>query len=390
VLVLHEGTVGPYHAVRLRADNSDSLLKWLVLPENGYTIPADIKPVIEAYQAESFDFIALKLAPNKDTRQMTPVRVITPGASPTLPLRMVAAGTGDFVAITLYIIAEGRYEASGFNNKVTVDFSQMTWDWHNTFDTSQGESNYAALRLKALAAGDGRNWLTSFAAQHGFTQTYKDALGTQLSFTVTSSSTSKGGGFGGGPSFTNLTDLYFAQASANAGMLDVCSTTSPVSAKLTDKLQVVDDLCPPTDADAGVSASADGGTSSCSSVVPTDKLAASSLVCSDFSDVAAALIGMHPKDVWITRLEANLPHAALAADLKIAPATDQKEVSSAHRAIQHINPPCDLLQNHSDIEITANNTSPSSSMQQAGVGAFTAMGLLVARRAARRRSRRKR
>jgi hypothetical protein len=41
---------------------------------------------------QSFDFIALRLRPQCSQRAMKPVRIITPGADPTLPLRMVAAG----------------------------------------------------------------------------------------------------------------------------------------------------------------------------------------------------------------------------------------------------------------------------------------------------------
>jgi hypothetical protein len=299
---------------------------------------------------------------------------------------MVSAGTGDHVAITLYVIAEGRYEASGFNNNVNVDFSGMTWDWHNNIDTSQGESNYPSLRVQALAAGDGRNWLTSFAAHPGFTRNYFDVLGTKIQFSVSNGKTMSPsfGGSAPGTPFDNLTDLYFAQASANKGMLDVCSA-SKISGKLTDKLEVVDDICGPVEADAGVG-SGDAGQAPCPSA-PIGTLGASSLVCGNFKDVAAALIGMHPSDVWVTRLEANLPHAALAADLKLTPAKDQTEVSSAHRATGHVNPPCDLLENHS-VEITASKSSPGSNSQQAGVSAFTAVGLLVARRAARRRARR--
>src|SRR5258708_1369999 len=55
VIVVHEGTVGPYKFVQLRAANSDSLLQWL--PDNHYVIPDDIKPVIMAYQNEMFDFV---------------------------------------------------------------------------------------------------------------------------------------------------------------------------------------------------------------------------------------------------------------------------------------------------------------------------------------------
>ena len=79
VTILQQGSVGPYEEVRLRSTSSGALLAWL--STNKYNIPADIKPVIEAYQA-SFDFFALRLQPQAMVQQMTPVRIITPGASP--------------------------------------------------------------------------------------------------------------------------------------------------------------------------------------------------------------------------------------------------------------------------------------------------------------------
>jgi len=50
---------------------------------------------------------------------------------------------------------------------------------------------------------------------------------------------------------------------------------------------------------------------------PAGQLAAHDFECGGFSDIASAMIGMHPSDVWVTRLEANLPHAALSADLAL-------------------------------------------------------------------------
>src|SRR5205823_2330913 len=110
---LHEGTVGPYETVTLATNTPGALNTWLVA--HGYNIDNDIQPVIDAYVAEDFDFIALRLLPGKGIRTMKPVRVVTPGAGMTLPLRMVAAGTGSSVAITLYTITEGRLEAEQYS-----------------------------------------------------------------------------------------------------------------------------------------------------------------------------------------------------------------------------------------------------------------------------------
>jgi hypothetical protein len=382
VMIVHQRSVGPYMYVQLRASDAKSLLQWL--PDNGYAIPADIKPVIEAYQNEGFDFVALRLHPDMGTHQMTPVRIVTQGTSPVLPLRLAAAGAGDHLSISLYVIAEGRYEAAGFNNKVNVDYSQLTFDWRGTFDTTQGETNYPTLLQQALAAGDGKNWLTSFAAHPGLTRTYKDATGAPITFVTDSTSPSKGGGVSGigipGTTFSSFAQVYFRSVPSTSPLFD-SGLPSSVAGGLNDSRLVVDDLCPTSNqtGDAGTS-----GNASCQVTVDdATQQRASALVSNGLTDIAAAMIGMHPSDVWITRLDANLPRAALAADLKIALAADQTEVTDAHLATQHANPPCDLLQNH-DVEIVSNHEDPRARKQQAGVGAMTALGLLIARRASRR------
>lgn len=106
--VLKRETVGPYDTVQLRSTDPNALTAWLT--DNGFTIPDATKPVIAAYVTEHFDFLALKLVPGKGVGAMRPVRVTTQGANPVLPLRMVAAGTGATVGITLWVLGEGRYD----------------------------------------------------------------------------------------------------------------------------------------------------------------------------------------------------------------------------------------------------------------------------------------
>jgi hypothetical protein len=370
VIVTHEGSVGPYDFVQVEG-GGQALSDWL--PKNGYAVPPDMEPVLAAYAQEGFGFIALKLQPGQQTKQMTPVRVVTEGGLGTLPLRMVAAGTGPFVGITLYVIAEGRYEIDGFE-QTNVDTSRLTYDW------STSTSNYADMRQQALAAQGGKVWLTSYAQLKGFTKTYQDALGQPIAF-----SPDRGGGAAGafpgpsGPTFPNLTDLYFAQAAADDNIADACSS-SAYSSKLATTDVVYDDckgFIPAADAGAP---RFDAGTSqpSCGPA-PSGTIAASSLMCGGYSDIAAAMIGMHPDTVWLTRLEANLPRESLAADLKIKPSDPQEPVSNIFRAAVHVNPPCDLLENHPEVTTLRQRT------RQAGIGVLSGLVLFFARRRRPRR-----
>jgi MYXO-CTERM domain-containing protein len=149
VTVLSTAVVGPYETAQLQSTDPTALEDWLT--SHGYDIPADIEPVIAAYVAQSFDFLAMKLVPGAGVQSMRPVRVTTQGATIALPLRMVAAGTGATVGITLWMLGDGRYEPSNFSY-FHIDDADITWDW-----TTQS-SNYTTLRQQHETALNGAGW----------------------------------------------------------------------------------------------------------------------------------------------------------------------------------------------------------------------------------------
>ncbi len=151
VTVTKREVVGPYETVQLKATDPAGLRNWLT--QNGYSIPSDVSAVIDQYVIEKFDFLALKLVPGKDVQDMRPVRVTTSGATAVLPLRMVAAGTGPIVGITLWVVGEGRYQPQNFPS-FYIPTSDLVWDW------TQQKSNYTELRAQKTTEGGGRGWET--------------------------------------------------------------------------------------------------------------------------------------------------------------------------------------------------------------------------------------
>jgi hypothetical protein len=147
--VIKQETVGPYDTVQLHSTDPNALTTWLTT--NGYAIPDDIKPVINAYVAEHFDFLALRLTPGQGVQAMRPVRISTTGASSVLPLRMVAAGTGATVGITLWVVGEGRYEPQNFQSFI-IKSDELVWDW------TAGVSNYKEIRATKASALGGTGW----------------------------------------------------------------------------------------------------------------------------------------------------------------------------------------------------------------------------------------
>jgi MYXO-CTERM domain-containing protein len=149
VTVTAQATVGPYETVQLKSTDPRALNDWL--SRNGFNVPPDVAPIIDSYVREGFDFLAMKLVPGAGIQAMRPVRVTTQGASLALPLRMVAAGTGPTVGITLWVIGEGGYEPQNFPF-FKIDSKDLVWDW------ATSSSNYKELREQNTKANNGRGW----------------------------------------------------------------------------------------------------------------------------------------------------------------------------------------------------------------------------------------
>jgi MYXO-CTERM domain-containing protein len=139
VNVINQSTVGPYDTVQLQSSDPNALDAWL--GANGYSIPMDVQPIIAEYVKEGFDFLALRLAPGQGVAAMRPVSVTSTGAGLSLPLRMVAAGTGATVGITLWVIGDGRYEPQNFQS-FEIFGGQLTWDF------AASNSDYTTVRAQ--------------------------------------------------------------------------------------------------------------------------------------------------------------------------------------------------------------------------------------------------
>jgi hypothetical protein len=172
VTVISQQVVGPYDTVQLQSTNPTALSDWLTA--NGFAIPSDIQPIIAAYVQEGFDFLALKLQPGQGVQAMRPVRVTTSGASLSLPLRMVAAGTGATVGVTLWVVGQGRYEAANFPN-FTIAGSDLTWDW------SLQSSNYTTIQQEKEAAAGFATWQTESSLDISPYQIENPVLGDEAS-----------------------------------------------------------------------------------------------------------------------------------------------------------------------------------------------------------------
>jgi hypothetical protein len=296
VTVVHEGSVGPYQTATLKSTDPGAIGRWLT--ENGYRIPADIQPLLDDYTAQGRDFIALRLKPDAGIRAMRPVRVIMPGTITTFPMRMLAAGAGDTVALKVFVITEGRVQVDGFPG-AEISAQDLTWD----FDAHA--SNYEAVRKAKLSGEGGTTWLTSYATQDPF-------------FAPTAEPSYDGGDRGQNEGL--IAGAYLTQAVKNGEGSSACAGQS-----LSGTAGKVVDVCPP-----------EGGQCGTAGVNEVDSRR---FACEDLEDLSAALIGLHPADVWLTRFEAELPREALTRDLSLVPAAKQERAPNLITAANNVNAP---------------------------------------------------
>ncbi len=340
VQVVSESVVGPYDAVTVRSSQGEALGDWL--RANGYAVPESIQPTIDAFTNGGFDFNALKLRPGEGVQAMQPVRVVTPGADPYLPLRMVAAGVGANVGIELFILSEGRYHLQNFQD-ATIDFSKLVWDPYNNV------SNYETLASAAMAANGGASWLTESSAPADLNTNYFGSYGNYGStnpplagaYTYTCNplmlpppaNCGASQGDDGGDEASAVANDADTEAGDDGSSSSASDSATPATDAATDSATSATDAA--VDSGSAVPEAstpaplADGG-SCASTTVPCD-------------DLQLAMTGITTGDLWVTRLRAFLPASALAADIVLEASPSQAQVSSFHETSTYSDPsynPC--------------------------------------------------
>jgi hypothetical protein len=266
VMVLAQQVVGPYDTVQLSTNDptGSSLTTWLTA--NSFDVPTSVAPIIAMYASEGFNFLAMRLAPGQGVEEMRPVSVTTTGAGLSLPLRMVAAGTGATVGITLWVVSSGRYQPMNFPTFTINAATDLTWDWSG----QPPESNYTTVQAQKEAALGNAAWQIE--------------------------------------SSLNVSPFQIE----NTVLAGQAETDYPVPA-----------------IDAGAD---DAGPSGLSN--PT--LAPEQVRQQDLS---TCFPGGNATEVRITRMRADLSHAALANDLVLEAATDQSVMSNLYLVTKSVNAP---------------------------------------------------
>ena len=217
---------------------------------------------------------------------MRPVRVSSPGASFSMPLRMAAIGTGVTVGITIWVVSDGRYQPQNFPF-FHIEDSALVWDW------STSSSNYTTLRAQNEALLKGRGWEIESSI----------SLNEQL---ITNVITSGGQYYGGG----------------GVGSYPVSDPS--------------EDYLPVGGSDDGGVGGADAGDNGGATMT------ADQVRTQDVGDLFAGMMG---PNVRVTRIRSDISHAAMTTDFVIEASPDQTEMSNVHNLTNGVNYQCPIYNN---------------------------------------------
>jgi len=386
VTVTSQKQVGPYETVQLHSTDGSALTDWLAAHK--YVLSKADAPVIAAYVADHFDFLALRLAPGEGVHAMQPVRVTSKGASISLPLHMVAVGTGATTGITIWVVADGRWEPQNFPT-FTISDSDIAWDW------ASQSSNYETVRLAKEATFKGRGWqiessldLSKYTIEQDLSSSIEGDLngvggyapGGDAGEAGDSQASDAGGGDASDAGSGDASDA--GSGDAVGGDADDASTGNEGSGEADDAGadDAGSDGAVPNRTDAGVQGDVDSGDFELDSGVYGLDLAAR-------QDLAVLFAGIAGSNVRITRMRSDVAHSALSEDMVLKASTDPNELTNQHIAGQQIGQPlCTVYDSNcaptGEVPRDQANSDASGSCNatrsQSGARTTLALGLAIA------------
>ncbi|HMV67097.1 MAG TPA: DUF2330 domain-containing protein, partial [Myxococcota bacterium] len=153
VTVIEQAQVGPYDQVTLQASDEAVLLEWL--NDNGYIIPETVGQALAPYVAAGQYFVALKLSNDRDSGDITPIRMRYAGDAASIPLVLTSIAATPDMRLQPFILSTERRAVP--SNYLHVRINEAAIDW-----LSYG-SNYDAVVTKAADEAGGQAFATDYA-----------------------------------------------------------------------------------------------------------------------------------------------------------------------------------------------------------------------------------
>ena len=157
--------VGPYDAAVLRSTNPQDakpVIDWL--NENGYFVTSEGARLLADYVRQEKYFVAIKLLPQKDIKEILPLVMRFAGPGPCIPLKLTAIAALKDLKINLWVLGDQRVVP---DNVYEMEINPARIDWFS------GGSNYDELVKRAADEAGGNAFITEYA---GPTTMFKEQL----------------------------------------------------------------------------------------------------------------------------------------------------------------------------------------------------------------------
>ncbi len=350
VVVTSQMQVGPYETVQLHSSNGNGAALNAWLTGHGYQVPTYTQPIIDEYVAQSFDFLALKLVPGEGVQAMQPVRVTSQGAAPSLPLHMVAVGTGAVTGITIWVVADARWQPTNFPTFIIQD-SELSWDW------ATSSSNYETLRLSKEAQYNGSGWQVESSLELS-QYTFADTLLTNVEY-----DTNQVGGYAPAP-----------DAGAPLGGTDAGGRLGTDAGRSGDASSPFDAGRDSSQGSGSASGEpfeeVDGG-GEVDGEPPAEPSSNAAGQAAAKDDLGVLFAGIMAPNVRITRMRSDVAKAALSVDMSLEAAADQSELSNQYNPSQEIGEPSCPVYNSNCVQTGTAPRSQATPSTNSGSGCST-------------------
>lgn len=157
--------VGAFTPQVVSSTDPNALIDWLNL--NLYVVTPQMEPFITYYVDLGMKFLAMKLAPDAGTADISPIKMTYPGTMPAVPLVLTAIASEPEMSIQIYVAGRTRYRSMNYENLV-VDTADVR------MDPFLGQTNYWALVSHQVDQAGGRAFVTQYA---GPTADLRDQVG---------------------------------------------------------------------------------------------------------------------------------------------------------------------------------------------------------------------
>ncbi|HET9222571.1 MAG TPA: DUF2330 domain-containing protein, partial [Roseiflexaceae bacterium] len=153
VTVFGQGSVGPYNYAIVGSEDPQAMVKWL--RDNGYQITQAMEPLVDVYVKEQMVFLAMKLQPQKEVKDIQPVKMTYKSSKPMIPLRLTAVAANPDMAVVTWIFAKSQAEPENYA-KMTIADDDIV------FSPFSG-NNYLSLVSQTADEHNGQAFVTEFA-----------------------------------------------------------------------------------------------------------------------------------------------------------------------------------------------------------------------------------